>query len=198
MRHQPGVERARLAAGEADNRLNLPSARVCGRLTRSIADDEMTLVVVSGKAPCAARASRKGLDLGLGALPGRRSVCSSSTQRVPCSMLAATNSASRRAGRYLQSEAPPPAPRVRGLRPVRRAAPHRQQGIHARLRSRARSASDTATAGRNPGRRTASSLSAALHTGQVSSERAIHAAAAPHEAKVSNRPRSRSKACTRG
>jgi len=31
MRHQPGVERARLAAGEAEQQVELPSARVCGR-----------------------------------------------------------------------------------------------------------------------------------------------------------------------
>ena len=113
-------------------------------------------------------------------------------------MLAATNSASRRAERYLQSEAPPPAPRVRGLRPVREPPRTDNRVFTPACASRARSASDTATAGRNPGRRIASSLSAAAHTGQVSSERAIMPAAAPHEAKVSNRPRSRSKACTRG
>ena len=63
---------------------------------------------------------------------------------------------------------------------------------------RTRSASDTGTAGRSPGRRIASSLSAADHTGHVSSERATIPAAAPQEANVSTRPRSRSNACTRG
>ena len=64
--------------------------------------------------------------------------------------------------------------------------------------SRARSAFVTFQAGRMPGRRMASSPSAAAHTGQVSSQRAIMPAATPQGANNSKRPRSRSKATTRG
>ena len=44
----------------------------------------------------------------------------------------------------------------------------------------------------------ASSPSAAAHTGQFSSQRAIMPAATPQGANISKRPRSRSKATTRG
>ena len=87
-------------------------------------------------------------------------------------MLAATNRARRRADRYLQSEAPlPPRASVRGLTPLRGPLRTASSVLTPACARRARSASEIGAAGRSPGRRIASSLSAAAHTGQVSSVR---------------------------
>src|SRR6185437_3572126 len=63
---------------------------------------------------------------------------------------------------------------------------------------RMRSASPTGTAGCTPGRSAISPLPTVDHNGEVSSERASMPATAPQGAKVSRRPRSRSRAWTRG
>src|SRR5262249_11439123 len=120
-------------------------------------------------------------------------------QRVPCSMLEATNSASRRAARYFQSDAPVlPLARARGLNPARRVDREETRVLTPAWDRRNRSRSEPTAAGRRPGRRNDSSVSMADHTGDASSLRAIIPAAAPQEANVSALPRSRSNDWTRG
>src|SRR5947208_11888617 len=120
MRHQPGVEHARLAAGEPEQQVEFAFGKGLRPVDTLIADDEVALIGVgTGKAPFAARASRKVSTRAWARFQVAGPLCSSSTQRVPCSMLAATNRARRRAERYCQSQTPPPAPRAGGLPPAR-------------------------------------------------------------------------------
>ena len=75
MRHQPGVERAGLAGGEPEQQVEFAFGESLRPVDALIADDEMTVVIVgAGKGSLRRQGVQKGLDLGLGALPGRRSV----------------------------------------------------------------------------------------------------------------------------
>src|SRR6266853_2047904 len=75
MRHQPGVEYARRAAGEPEQQVEFAFGESLRPVDTLIADDEVTLVGVgAGKRALGRQGVEKALDLGLGALPGRRSV----------------------------------------------------------------------------------------------------------------------------
>jgi len=115
MRHQPGVERARLAGGEAEQQVEFAFGKSLRPVDPLIADDEMTLVVVGGKGSLRRQGVEKGLDLGPARCPGRRSVM---FQQHPARALLD-------AGRHEQRE-----PSCREVPPVRGAAA-RAQGARA-------------------------------------------------------------------
>src|SRR6266550_2689925 len=75
MRHQPGVECARLAAGEPEQQVEIAFSESLRPVDPLIAEDEVTLVGVgAGKGSLRRQGVQKRLGLGLGALPGRRPI----------------------------------------------------------------------------------------------------------------------------